>query len=275
MTRIRAAVLGFPIKHSLSPVIHNAAYEYLGWNWEYQRHLVASGELSEFLASHEGQFRGLSLTMPLKEEAISLINRISDEGKSVNSINTIIFDELDVQGHNTDIQGFKDALQHKNVSIPESAAVLGGGATARSAIAALDGQAKVISVYSRSPHRNSALVNSAKSSTVEIKPWSMVASACDHELIIATTPKGATDEIDPQRVSGTLFESLYDPWPTPLLRKWRERGGLGIDGLELLIWQALGQLELMAFDPRDVREKRMELYSVMRKSALQKLGHGG
>ena len=264
----KAAVLGSPIAHSLSPIIHQCAYQVLGWDWSYERYEVKSGELPDFLSRHEGQFRGLSLTMPLKEEVLTLVDSLSDQARMTNSANTIVFDELGSTGFNTDIGGFQDALRAHEVAIPSEAAVLGGGATARSAIAALDGSAQRIHVFSRSAHRNKGLVNSATKSIVEIHPWENAEACANYSLIISTTPKGATDDLQIHNNSGVFFESLYNPWPTPLLKKWQEAGGVGIDGLDLLVWQALGQLEHMSFNPNEVRKRKFQLFTLMREQAL-------
>lgn len=268
---IRCAVLGSPIAHSLSPVIHQRAYEILGWPWQYDRFDVPSGGLANFFNANHGIFRGLSLTMPLKEESLALLDTVTDLAKRVNAVNTIIFDELGVHGHNTDVQGFMDALGHHQIGIPEEVSILGGGATARAAIAAVDGSAKVINVFSRSDHRANSLVNSAEKSIVRVLPWGEASTAFDAPLIIGTTPRGATDHIEIAETSFIYFESLYNPWPTPLLSKWRAAGGIGLDGIDLLVWQAIGQLELMAWDSAEVISQREELHGAMRLAALSHL----
>lgn len=271
---IRASVLGSPISHSLSPIIHHRAYQVLGWDWSYERHEVASGQLENFMGENKGRFRGLSLTMPLKEEALSVVDSLSDLSRRVNGVNTIVIDELGSHGHNTDVQGFIDAFSFQRVKIPSIVTVLGGGATARAAIAAVDGNAQYIKVFSRSAHRSKALVNSATTSTVSVFGWNQIyeEAGLSAELVIATTPKGATDTLEISEPVHTFFESLYDPWPTPMLAAWRSCGGFGIDGLDLLVWQAIGQLEVMGFDQRAVQGAREDLYHQMRASALQSLG---
>ena len=277
---IKAAVLGSPIQHSLSPIIHQRAYDLLGWNWSYERHEVTSGQLKEFLEKYLGQFRGLSLTMPLKEEALNLIDNISDLGKRVNGVNTLIFDELQSRGENTDVQGFIDALAFHEIAMPRVVTILGGGATARAAIAAVDSRAQQINVFSRSAHRAKALVNSAAYSIVTVFKWddltnnqllaeSDASFGLKAELVISTTPGGATDQLDFSGTPQTLFESLYNPWPTDLLRKWRNSGGFAIDGLDLLVWQAIGQLELMSLSGDSLQERKIELYQEMRASAFE------
>lgn len=268
---IKAAVLGSPIAHSLSPVIHQRAYEVLGWKWQYSKYEVASGELPDFLDKHSSEFRGLSLTMPLKEEAIFHVDSVADLAKRVNAVNTIVFDDLGSHGFNTDVQGFIDALNYRGISIPESVSILGGGATARSAIAAVDAYARRINVYSRSAHRSRALVNSAESAIVSVLPWEKALLAFEAELVIATTPRGATDFMEVPNTSAVLFESLYNPWPTPLLQRWHEADGVSLDGLELLVWQAIGQLEAMSLDGDSLAGRKEELYREMRLAALAKL----
>lgn len=265
---MRAAVLGSPIVHSLSPVIHQRAYDVLGWNWTFSKYEVTAGQLLTFLTEHSGEFRGLSLTMPLKEEALGLLDNVTELSKRVCAINTIVFDDLGSRGFNTDVQGFLDALEYRKVAIPEEVAVLGGGATARSAIAAVDNFAKRIMVYSRTEHRTRALVNSAEHAIVTVRPWEEVRDALEYELIISTTPKGATDGINVKRAEGTLFESLYHPWPTELLRKWQGKSGNSLDGLDLLVWQAIGQLEVMSLNPLEIVDRRVELFTAMRNAAL-------
>ena len=273
----KAAVLGAPINHSLSPTIHESAYRFLGWDWTYERHLVESGGLARFLTSHQGEFRGLSLTMPLKEEALALLDSLTEMAKRTNSANTIVFDELGSHGFNTDVQGFRDALSFHKVAIPSEVVILGGGATARSAVAAVDGLAKVIKVYVRSERRGKALVNAALSSIVNIRNWQELTDGefgVGNQLIISTTPQGATDHLVPNSTEGVFFESLYHPWPTPLLNRWRSAGGKVIDGLDLLLWQAIGQLEVMspagALCKRDgSRVNKEELSLHMRSDAVK------
>lgn len=273
MDRNRAAVLGSPIAHSLSPVIHQCAYEMLKWDWVYERHEVSSGLLSDFLEHNYGEFRGLSLTMPLKEEAVGLLETVSDLAKRVNAVNTIVFDDFGGHGHNTDVQGFIDAMGHYDIAIPEVVSILGAGATARAAVAAIDRKATRINVYARSEHRTRAIVNSAEQAIVSVLPWEKVDSAFSAQLVIGTTPKGANDLVEISEVAGagtTYFESLYNPWPTPLLSRCRQVGMRTLDGLDLLVWQAIGQLELMNPEA-DLSNRRDDLHAAMREAALRSL----
>ncbi len=267
----KAAVLGSPIGHSLSPTLHNCAYGVLGWDWEYTAIEVKGGNLAKFIAENRKTFRGLSLTMPLKEEALLVADSLDPLVKRINAANTLIFEENEVSAFSTDVSGFVQALAKAEVSIPNEITILGGGATARSAIAAVDGRGRTITVYSRSASRSAQLINSSISATVVVKDWTEAQSGLGANLVIATTPTGATDHLIPTESTGTLFESLYSPWPTKLLAKWQGVGGKYLDGLDLLVEQGIGQIELMSHQPLtfDLRS----LAVTMRAAGLQKLGY--
>ena len=268
---IQAAVLGSPIGHSLSPTLHKCAYDVLGWDWEYTAIEVKSGELAQFIAANRNTFRGLSLTMPLKEEALLVADSLDPLVKRINAANTLIFEENQVSAYSTDVSGFVQALAKAEVSIPNEITILGGGATARSAIAAVDGRGRTITVYSRSASRAAQLINSSISATVVVKDWNEAQSGLSANLIIATTPTGATDHLIPTESTGTLFESLYSPWPTKFLAKWQGLGGKYLDGLDLLVEQGIGQIELMAHEPLNIDLRSLAV--TMRAAGLQKLGY--
>ncbi|WP_309052920.1 shikimate dehydrogenase [Streptomyces sp.] len=256
-TRRRAAVLGSPIAHSLSPVLHRAAYEALGLgNWSYDRFEVDEAALPGFVAELDDTWAGLSLTMPLKRAIIPLLDGISDTAASVEAVNTVVFraDGRRV-GDNTDIPGMIAALRERGVEKVESAAVLGAGATASSALAAL---ARVcagpVTAYVRSEARAEEMRGWGERLGVEVRTagWDRAAEAFTAPLVVATTPAGTTNALGgevPDRV-GTLFDVLYDPWPTPLAAAWTERGGKVVGGLDLLVHQAVLQVEQMTGVPR-------------------------
>ncbi|MBT2385983.1 shikimate dehydrogenase [Streptomyces sp. ISL-11] len=250
--RHRAAVLGSPIAHSLSPVLHRAAYAELGLGeWTYDRFEVDEAALPGFLDGLDAAWAGLSLTMPLKRAVIPLLDSVSDTAASVEAVNTVVLtgDGRRV-GDNTDIPGIAAALRERGVEKVASAAVLGAGATASSALAAL---ARIcageVTVYVRSAERAAEMREWGERLGVSVRTadWSRAAEALVAPLVIATTPAGATDALAdavPQR-PGTLFDVLYEPWPTPLAAAWAARGGAVLGGLDLLVHQAVLQVELM------------------------------
>ncbi|RII19460.1 Shikimate dehydrogenase [Streptomyces sp. YIM 130001] len=250
VTRHRAAVLGSPIAHSLSPVLHRAAYDALGLEgWSYDRFEVDEAGLADFVGGLGAEWAGLSLTMPLKRAVLPLLDEVSETASSVDAVNTVVFGEDGRRrGDNTDIPGMVAALRERGVEQTGSAAILGAGATASSALAAL---ARVctgeIVAYVRSSGRAAEMREWGERLGVAVRtaPWADAADAFAAPLVVATTPAGATDELAravPER-PGTLFDVLYDPWPTELAARWSMTGGAVVSGLDLLVHQAVLQIE--------------------------------
>ncbi|MFF1713922.1 shikimate dehydrogenase [Streptomyces sp. NPDC058268] len=248
----RAAVLGSPIAHSLSPVLHRAAYGELGLvDWTYDLFDVDEAALPGFLKDLGPEWAGLSLTMPLKRAVIPLLDEISETAASVEAVNTVVFTEDGRRvGDNTDIPGMVAALRERGIEQVESAAILGAGATASSALAAL---ARIctgeVVAYVRSQARAAEMREWGERLDVQVRTqdWADAERALSAPLVIATTPAGATDALSaavPERPA-TLFDVLYDPWPTALAARWSMYGGAVVSGLDLLVHQAVLQVEQM------------------------------
>ncbi|MFJ1750280.1 shikimate dehydrogenase [Streptomyces sp. NPDC088116] len=250
--RRRAAVLGSPIAHSLSPVLHRAAYGELGLgHWSYDRFEVDEAGLPGFFAGLDDSWAGLSLTMPLKRAVIPLLDEVTDTAASVEAVNTVVFgDDGRRRGDNTDIPGMIAALRERGVERVESAAILGAGATASSALAALSRVCTgPVTAYVRSEARADEMRGWGERLGVDVRiaPWDTAEQALRAPLVIATTPAGTTDGLVaavPDAV-GTLFDVLYEPWPTALAAAWSTRGGAVVSGLDLLVHQAVQQVEQM------------------------------
>ncbi|MDV9188476.1 shikimate dehydrogenase [Streptomyces sp. SR27] len=257
MAARRAAVLGSPIAHSLSPVLHRAAYAELGLDdWSYERFEVDEAGLPGFVGELDDSWAGLSLTMPLKRAIIPLLDGISDTAASVEAVNTVVLTEDGRRvGDNTDIPGMIAALRERGVEKVESAAILGAGATASSALAALSRIcAGPVTAYVRSEARAQEMRGWGERLGVDVRTagWDDAAEAFAAPLVVATTPAGSTDELAagvPEAV-GTLFDVLYDPWPTALAAAWSDRGGKVVGGLDLLVHQAVLQVEQMTGVPK-------------------------
>ncbi|MEV7831097.1 shikimate dehydrogenase [Streptomyces subrutilus] len=256
MSRIRAAVLGSPIEHSLSPVLHRAAYRELGLDdWTYDRFEIDEAALPGFVAGLGPEWAGLSLTMPLKRAVIPLLDAVSDTAASVEAVNTVVLTPDGRRlGDNTDVPGIVAALHERGIDEVPSAAVLGAGATASSALAAL---ARIctgeVTAYVRSSARADEMREWGRRLGVDVRTadWSAAAAALTAPLVIATTPAGATDELAGAvpEAPGTLFDVLYDPWPTALAAAWTARDGALVGGLDLLVHQAVLQVEQMTGRP--------------------------
>jgi shikimate dehydrogenase len=248
----RAAVLGSPIGHSRSPILHRAAYAALGLDWTYEAIDVTPDALPSMLSACSWpEWAGLSLTMPLKTDVLPLLDGLSSLAVRVQAANTVVFTESGAHGHNTDVAGMQRALAEANGSgrPMESAIVIGSGATARSAIAALGERGtRSIVVIARSPERAAELRPCAEDFGVDltIVNWSH-SPGLESDVVISTVPPGIADEFAKTVPAhpGVLLDVAYGDIPTVLARAWAAAGGPVADGLDLLLWQAVDQVRLM------------------------------
>lgn len=254
MAARHCAVLGSPIGHSLSPVLHRAAYAHLGLDWTYDAHEVDEAGLRPFVERLDDSWRGLSLTMPLKRAALIVADRVSPLAREVGAANTLVIEDDGTRSaHNTDVPGMVAAIRNQAGPLLLSACVWGGGATAASVLAALRTlRVERIHLHARQPHRAAATLSVATSLGLDVatKPWCPDEQCAAAGLIVSTTPAGATDGVaaelaDSARPGRVLFDVVYDPWPTDLARAWAKEGGAVASGLDLLVHQAVGQLQLM------------------------------
>ena len=250
---ISAGVLGSPISHSLSPLLHNTIYDFLGLDAIYRAYEVASGDLKHFLDDEGSSLNCLSLTMPLKEEALTIAGSVSDISLQIQSGNTLHKVRGIWQLTSTDVEGFTHALKFNNRDAKGNVLIIGAGATARAVIAACDGVSEKITVVNRSSDRELAIRKSGPRSDIYFTSWESTIDFEDFNLVVNTTPGNTAavfvDQV--QSVSSTYFEVLYNPWPTQLLAQWRKVGGFGIDGLDLLIHQAISQASIFTSRPID------------------------
>lgn len=253
--RRSAAVLGSPIAHSLSPVLHRAAYVALGLaDWTYRAIECTEAELDATLHELDAEgLAGVSLTMPLKRAVMPGLAEVDRWARLVGAANTVVFGDGGFRsGANTDVPGMVAALRTAGLR-PGScsrAVLIGAGATAAAALAAVAtiGSREVI-VVARRPEAASDLTTLAALLGIdcEVRDWSELASSVDAPLVIATTPAGATDALAGglTTVTGLLFDVVYAPWPTLLAAAWTGAGGRIVGGLDLLVAQAAEQVRLM------------------------------
>lgn len=243
---MKGAVLGFPINHSLSPVLHQAAFKILEIDGDYAAIAVNSGELNSFFANNSNEYDYFSLTMPLKEEVLALSFEVDEVVKRTQSANTLYKQENVWKLTSTDGSGFISAISHAGINTLENVLVLGAGGTARAVVGALDGVADKITVLGRTSTRRESLENSLQQSSFSYQRWDDDCDFSQYQLVVNTTPAGAADllsnSIRPGEIS-TLFDVIYKPWPTVLASRWADCGGQVINGLELLLYQGIHQLE--------------------------------
>jgi shikimate dehydrogenase len=264
------AVLGSPISHSLSPLLHTTAYEALGFQGSYEKIEIKTGGLKAFLETLDSSWHGLSLTMPLKEEVIAQVSEISELALRVQSANTLFRKNHEWAATTTDVSGFAQSLNQHGIQANGHVLIIGAGATARAAAAACDGTASEITVLNRSTARVPDMSRAVLRSTLNFIDWDSQ-QIFDHiDLVISTTPSGASDvlvEQFPITTKVAYFESLYNPWPTKALKEWEKRGGLAIDGLDLLIHQGIEQIAIFT----QLEFNKAEMYSLLRKVGIKAL----
>ena len=249
----KLAVLGSPIEHSKSPAIHAAAYRVLGINWEYEKIEVRKGGLKPFVEGLAPEWLGLSLTMPLKEEAARLAESLNPDAELTGAVNTLVRTETGWSGYNTDVFGIAQALRLAGISRPASVLIIGSGATATSAVTAIgemNSDAEVL-VYARNAKTRGELVSFAKSMGLRAKAARNIKNAGKKvALTIATLPGGALDE-DAAKLAkkkfapaGAMLDVAYSPWPSAFAGVWHNAHKPIISGLEMLLWQAVGQIRI-------------------------------
>jgi shikimate dehydrogenase len=243
----RCAVLGSPIQHSLSPALHRAAYAHLGLAWTYDRVEVNERGLAAFVRELDSSWRGLSLTMPLKVAVLEL-GDVDQWASLAGAGNTLILEGGSRTVHNTDVGGLTWAVGEVTTSPPQRVTILGAGATASAAlIAASQLGAQQVTIVVRTPARAEPLRPLAVQLGVEldIRPW--WARLPDADLAVSTVVSGAADTIAPSVVDTVpvIVDVIYDPWPTVLATTAEGAGCTVINGRNLLVGQALLQIELM------------------------------
>jgi shikimate dehydrogenase len=255
---LRAAVLGSPIAHSLSPVLHRAAYRALGLaDWTYEAIECDEAHLPGLLDSLGPGWAGLSLTMPLKRAVLPLLDHPGPLVADVGAANTVIFGDDGRTGFNTDVPGMITALTQAGVAAPATALVLGAGATACSALAALRGMGLRDAVVAvRNPATAGPLLDVAGrlDTKVRLVRFGAAPAAARWQLLISTVPAGAADFYAERIQGGALapefvLDVVYHPWPTRLARAAGQAGAVVVDGFELLLHQAARQVELMTGRP--------------------------
>ncbi|ANH39402.1 Shikimate dehydrogenase [Nocardioides dokdonensis FR1436] len=249
---VRCAVLGDPVDHSLSPVLHRAAYDALGLaQWSYDAVRVPAGTLATFLDGLDDSWRGLSLTMPLKRELLPLAGEVSERARLVGAANTLVLGpDVPVGGlaDNTDLPGAAAAVRERWAGAVADVVVLGGGATAAStALALCDLGATRVRILARAPERAADTVAAvaAHPGRPDVQALALPDARVRADVVVSTVPVAAQVPALLDRIEApVVFEVLYDPWPTPLAAATLERGAVLVGGLDLLVHQAALQVAL-------------------------------
>jgi shikimate dehydrogenase len=248
----RCAVLGSPIAHSLSPVLHRAAYAELGLDWTYDAIEVDSTGLEAFLAHLDDSWRGLSLTMPLKRTVMPLLDEADPWAVMSGAANTVVLEGGRRLGFNTDVTGAGAALRAHAGGPFARAVVLGGGATATSVLLALCELGLVsATVLVRDPARAAetvaAVARHPRAPTLSVATLDSLLECGlpPADILVSTVPAAAQTAVlvDRCRDVPVVFDVIYDPWPTSLAESAADR--VLVSGLDLLLAQAADQVRLM------------------------------
>ena len=265
----RAAVLGSPIKHSLSPVLHSAAYRALGLHdWYYDMIECDEPGLPSLIDRMGPEWAGLSLTMPLKRVALAVADEVSPLAQAVGAANTLVFPPGGPaegrRADNTDVAGLVAALREAGLARASQAVILGAGGTAQSALAAvreLGHQSPLVLV------RNLARTGELQETADRLGMRPVVSDHLldeplpDADLVISTLPGGAADRLSSTRWNPgtTVVDVVYAPWPTPFAGPALAAGCRVVSGLTVLLHQAAVQVELMTGHPGPVEAMRTAL----------------
>lgn len=267
----RLAVLGSPIAHSRSPALHRAAYARLGLDWEYSAIEMDGEGLSGFMTGLDDSWRGLSLTMPLKQDVLPMLDDIDQVARFTGAANTVLFDGTGRRGFNTDVGGIVRTLAESDVHRVAHGAIVGAGATALSALVAMyELGARDVRVLVRRPGASQPIAELGRrlGLVVEEGPIAALAEVDDADLVISTLPGSAGLDVVPNRAlvsAATLLDVAYDPWPTALGASWLEGGGRIVHGLGMLLHQALLQVRIFVNgDPNAPLDDDDDVLAVMR-----------
>jgi shikimate dehydrogenase len=278
---VRAAVLGAPIAHSLSPVLHRAAYRALGLaGWSYEAIECDAARLPAVLDACGPGWAGLSLTMPLKRAVLPLLDDTEALAREVGAANTVVFHAGRRHGHNTDVPGMISALAEVGVTGPPDpdpgqppVLILGGGATACSALAVVRalGLTQATVAVREPAHARDLLAAAARLHVqVALTGFDDAAAVTAPAVLISTVPAGAADNYAIRIARGHLIprhllDVVYHPWPTPLAVAAQEANIPVAGGLTLLVHQAAEQVTLMTGKPAPLDAMRSAGESALRR----------
>ena len=264
---MKAAVLGKPVAHSLSPALHRAAYRELGFDdWTYDLVECDEAGLPGYVNSRGPEWVGLSLTMPLKAAVLPLLDHVDHMAAATGGANTVVFRPEGRYGYNTDVQGIVDALTEAGVTSPGPVAIIGAGATACSALAAVgELGAPGAEIFLRDRARAAAVQATADRLALKIRLRPLAdlrqGEAVAPNLLISTVPAGAADFYAERTVLSpappiAVMDVVYHPWPTPLAEAAARAGAVVASGFDMLLHQAAAQVELMTGKPAPLEAMR-------------------
>lgn len=244
----RCAVVGDPVAHSLSPALHRAGYDVLGIDARYDAVRVPAGGLAGFVDGLGPQWRGLSVTAPLKRDALALASTVSDRALLAGGANTLVRTSDGWAADNTDLPGAVAAIRERYDGPVSVATIIGAGATAASTgLALAELGVRTIRLLARDPARAAETVAAlARDPRLEVDVLPLDGAGVLGEVVVSTVPVGAQTEslVAATSEAAVVFEVVYDPWPSPVAAAALARGQVLVSGLDLLVHQAVLQFAM-------------------------------
>jgi len=257
----RVALVGWPVEHSLSPAMHNAAFKALGIDWRYELFPAPPGQLGAAVADlRAGDHQGANVTVPHKGAIMAYLDEIDDAARAIGAVNTIVVRGTRLVGYNTDGSGFLRALREAGLEPSvRHALVLGAGGAARAVVYALAQAGCAVTVYNRTETKAAEVSRHLQGlglcGRVSYVPGEAALRALDQaqfDLLVNATPAGMWPNCDDSPWPDGLvlpshwsvFDLVYNPLETRLLREARQAGAQAIDGLGMLVWQGALAFEL-------------------------------
>jgi shikimate dehydrogenase len=251
------------VSHSLSPLLHRAAYAALGLSdWTYDALDIGPADLPVLLAGLGDEWRGFSVTMPCKQAAVDVADDVAPLPRLLHAANTLVRTDAGWRAENTDVSGVGMALRLAGIEDVGAAAIIGAGGTAAAAAVALSSLgAEHVEVVVREPSRAGDVTRVLDVLGVPATVTRLTETTLDAPLVVSTVPIDAQPGVVglPWRSGHTVLDVLYAPWPTPLAQRMTELGGTVVGGLEVLFWQATEQVELLTGRTAPIGEMRAAL----------------
>jgi shikimate dehydrogenase len=267
-------VIGNPVQHSLSPIIHNGAFKRLGWNAVYLAFEVKNVE--EALRGIRGLgVRGVSVTIPFKTEVVPLLDKIEGFAKKIGAVNTIVNRRGRLIGYNTDCDGAIEALEEKMNLRGKRVVLLGAGGAARGIGFGLRERGYPLTVVTRSKERGQALSKDLGcdylpiSSLVRMKAGEFEADVIINATSLGMYPQDNETPIPKKLLKEGMMDIVYQPLQTKLLREAKEKGCVTVDGLEMLIRQGLDQFEIWTGRRLEIEQVKKDLRRALKREPIK------
>jgi len=269
-------VIGNPVQHSLSPIIHNGAFKRLGWNAVYLAFEVKNVE--EALRGIRGLgVRGVSVTIPFKTEVVPLLDKIEGLAKKIGAVNTIVNRRGRLIGYNTDCDGAIEALEEKMDLRGKRVVLLGAGGAARGIGFGLRERGYPLTVVTRSKERGQALSKELRcdylpiSSLVRMKAGELEADVIINATSLGMYPRDGETPIPKELLKERMMvmDIVYQPLQTKLLREAKEKGCVTVDGLEMLIRQGMAQFEIWTGRRLEIEQVKKDLRRALKREPIK------